>query len=408
MVVSQTILWLPVKSLSFSGFGPTVNPPISSTDLLALETSIARDGIRVPLVVWRHRGKQVVVAGNNRLRIAQKLKLPTVPAVVMTFTGAAQARMYAITDNVSRRHMNTAQRAELALELQRMFSVGKGTRTDIGEPSSESNKVDSWELAARAAGVSVGTLSQMRRVLDHGDKGLLEKVRSGAVKVSAAANVIREMTRVHVKTRPPVIPDQPVFSCIVGDTDDLIGHVARLYLKPGVRIADVTYGEGLFWRRLDLSRYDFHPSDIVTTKPKMDFRHLDHPDHSFDVVVFDPPFLPNTSGTPYYAAIRYRNKESGCRDYDDVIQLYQQGMKECCRVLKRGGLMWVKCKDGQCGERQVMTHIAVHDIAVRELGLTVYDLFVLRRKQEPLMRFKAQRYSRKNHSYLWVFAKNHP
>ena len=402
---SESIIHLAVKDLVPNRFGPAVNPPISAVDLLALESSIERDGIRVPLVVWANKGSRVVIAGNNRFRIAGKLGMETVPAVIQTFASETQARLYAMTDNLARRHMNTAQRAELALELQRLLTVGQGRRTDAAKPSSILKKVDSWAQAAKLAGVAVGTISDMRRVIDHGDKALLEKVRSGSVKASAASNVIREMSRVHPMHRSPVLPDAPVFSCIVADTDELIGNVVKLYLRPGMRIADVTYGKGLFWRRVDMSKYDFHPSDIATTEPKRDFRRLDYADGSFDVVVVDPPFLPNTGGPAYYAGIRYRNQESDCRNYDDVISLYRQAMKECWRILKGGGQMWVKCKDGQRGDKQVMTHIAVHDIAIRELSMAVYDLFILRRKQQPMMRFPTQRYSRKNHSYLWVFAK---
>jgi hypothetical protein len=32
----------------------------------------------------------------------------------------------------------------------------------------------------------------------------------------------------------------------------LFAQVAKLYFRPGDRIADVTYGKGVFWRQVDV------------------------------------------------------------------------------------------------------------------------------------------------------------
>ena len=73
-----------------------------------------------------------------------------------------------------------------------------------------------------------------------------------------------------------------------------MAHVASLYFKPGHRIADVTYGKGVFWRGIDRSRYDFHPSDLKTCPDAaFDFRRLPYPYGSFHVVVLDPPYVHN-------------------------------------------------------------------------------------------------------------------
>jgi hypothetical protein len=51
--------------------------------------------------------------------------------------------------------------------------------------------------------------------------------------------------------------DEPVLTCIQGDNSDLIAVVARLYLPKGCRVADITYGRGVFWRRVNLADYRF-------------------------------------------------------------------------------------------------------------------------------------------------------
>ena len=55
-----------------------------------------------------------------------------------------------------------------------------------------------------------------------------------------------------------------IYTAIVANNDTVIKNAVDLYIKEGVKIADVTYGKGVFWRLVDISKYDFHPSDILT------------------------------------------------------------------------------------------------------------------------------------------------
>jgi hypothetical protein len=182
----------------------------------------------------------------------------------------------------------------------------------------------------------------------------------------------------------------------------LMAKVASLYLRRGDRIADVTYGKGIFWKQLDLTQYDFHPSDRLTVpEHRYDFRSLPYRSGDFDVHVFDPPYTHDPS-----SRLDYRNHETTKGfSHDAIIQLYRDGMFEGHRILRPGGLMLVKCKDEIERGRQRMSHIEIHDIAVTELGMVVEDLFVLSQKH-PLIRFGRPRHARKNHSYLWLFTKN--
>jgi hypothetical protein len=52
-----------------------------------------------------------------------------------------------------------------------------------------------------------------------------------------------------------------------------------------------------------------------------------------------------------------------------------------------------------------MSHIEIHDIAVKELQMEVLDFFVLTQKSNPVIQHKHQQHARKDHSYLWVFAR---
>ena len=198
---------------------------------------------------------------------------------------------------------------------------------------------------------------------------------------------------------------KPVLSCIQGDNSDLIRGVMRIYTNPGDSIADVTYGRGVFWKKVDLDDYELYGTDLKTGT---DFRSLPYEDESMGVVVIDPPYMYHSSTTHKESIDKgYRNNErveEGIHGVDAVHELYRQGMTEAMRVLKPKGTMWVKCMDQIMSGKQHRQHIAVFDIAI-EMGLIDEDLFILMQKGVPTMRHDYQLHSRKNFSYLWVFRK---
>lgn len=196
-----------------------------------------------------------------------------------------------------------------------------------------------------------------------------------------------------------------VYTSVWGDNAELMERIASLYFKAGDRIADVTYGKGVFWRDIDATKYDFYPSDMKTClHAPYDFRCLSYQDASFDVVVFDPPYM-HGSGLEGFEKC-YRNGETTKgMGHTDIMRMYEDGMGEATRILKRNGLLVVKCQDEIESGWQRWSHIEVYDIA-QGLGMTAQDLFVLTRTQSPTIQFTAQRHARKNHSYMWVFRKS--
>ena len=198
---------------------------------------------------------------------------------------------------------------------------------------------------------------------------------------------------------------ESVFTSYQNHNDALIEKVAELYFEDGWKVADVTYGKGVFWRKTDLKKYKFYPSDIMTCPDTpYNFKELPYETGEMDVVVFDPPYVHNP-GTMIIND-NYQNKETTKGFYHkDIIQLYKEGMIEAVRVMKKGGLLLVKCKDEIESSKQYMSHIEIYDIALKELNLYVQDLFVLTQKVNPIVQHKNQKHARKNHSYLWVFAK---
>lgn len=206
-----------------------------------------------------------------------------------------------------------------------------------------------------------------------------------------------------------------VYSVVVGDNSDLIEHISPLYLPDGAVIRDVTWGKGVFWRKLDTSRYSLQGSDLGEhigghpgwdghTVWKADFTALPDKDESADIVVLDPPYIHNPSS--HSTDSRYNNvTTTGGFYHRDIRELYIKGMAEAYRILKPGGTLMVKCKDQVESGIQCWAHIEML-LDAEDLGMYGRDLFVLVPTSRTSMnRWTTQKHARKVHSFLWIFDK---
>ncbi len=199
-----------------------------------------------------------------------------------------------------------------------------------------------------------------------------------------------------------------VFSAYSGTNDDVFPYILSLYVKPGSKVADVTYGKGVFWRRVPKDAYELLPSDLVNG---VDCRRLPYSDSSLDCVVFDPPYMHTPGGTAHVNHQNYENyyqnnvAQSTKKYHEAVLDLYFEAGREAFRVLRDGGVYIVKCQDEVCANRQRLTHVEIIN-EFNGYGFQVEDLFVLVRNGKPgVSRILKQAHARKNHSYFLVFVK---
>lgn len=210
------------------------------------------------------------------------------------------------------------------------------------------------------------------------------------------------------KSPDGVATNDLVFSSSVCSNDEIFPDIIKLYVAKGSTVADVTYGKGVFWKKVNKKLYDFYPSDIKTGT---DARNLPYQNDSFDCIVFDPPYMHTPGGTAHANHQNfeqyYQNNvtESEKKYHEAVLDLYFLSAKEAYRVLKNKGIYIVKCQDEVCANKQRLTHVEI----INELttyGFIVEDLFVVTRKNKPgVSRIKKQNHARKNHSYFLVFRK---
>jgi hypothetical protein len=88
-----------------------------------------------------------------------------------------------------------------------------------------------------------------------------------------------------------------------------------------------------------------------------------------------------------------------------VTDIYFRAGREAHRVLKKSGVLIVKCQDEVSAGKQWLTHVEIIN-EYETYGFYTKDLFVLVRTNKPnVSRLKKQVHARKNHSYFLIFIK---
>ena len=220
-----------------------------------------------------------------------------------------------------------------------------------------------------------------------------------------------------------------VMSAHVGDNSELFAKVMQLHVPAGSKVADVTFGRGVFWKRIPSGTYQLFASDLELVAPDRDIfvryrdgvdcRELPYEDNSLDCVVLDPPYMEgffrraqtHRAGSGTHSAFRdayadgntYDAGDEGPKWHDAVTTLYLDAGLEARRVLRRGGTLVVKCQDEVSANKQRLTHVEIVS-GYEDMGFYCKDLFVLVRNNAPgVSRLLRQVHARKNHSYFLIF-----
>src|SRR5438874_244664 len=154
-----------------------------------------------------------------------------------------------------------------------------------------------------------------------------------------------------------------IFSAHQGTNDDVFPQVLKLYVPKGSTVADVTYGKGVFWKKIEKTDYELKATDL---KDGIDCGKLPYKDATIDCVVFDPPYMHTPGGTAHqnhqnFESYYYNNgtSHSEKKYHEAVLDLYFRGSSEAYRVLRPGGVFIVKCQDEVCANKQRMTHVEI-------------------------------------------------
>lgn len=136
--------------------------------------------------------------------------------------------------------------------------------------------------------------------------------------------------------------------------------------------------QGVVWQQVDQSKYRVLKSDLYRQVEESvmpyDSGHLPYDGHSLDGFLFDPPYMHGGGVTSIKESLNkcYLNANHG---HESVVRLYASGLLEAVRVLKRGGILIVKCQDEIESSRQRLTHCELITL-MEMLGFEIPDLFL--------------------------------
>jgi hypothetical protein len=202
---------------------------------------------------------------------------------------------------------------------------------------------------------------------------------------------------------------QPLASVWEGTDAELLEKMLGFYPKSRPQlILDATVNEGRFWREsrrpvigLDIEAA-FQPN-VTGDNLQMPFR-----DESFDVVVFDPPHIPNQGQDrtkDFNTRFGLVMKSSAATGYN-FSHLFSPFARQAYRVLKADGVLFCKITDYVHGHRFQWAHIDFVKAAV-DAGFCPCDCIIKIRKGPIISpRWKTAHHARHHHCYWLIFRKS--
>jgi SAM-dependent methyltransferase len=201
----------------------------------------------------------------------------------------------------------------------------------------------------------------------------------------------------------------PLASVWQGDDPELLELLLTFYPhKRPRKILDATVNCGRFWKgsKRDVIGLDIDPRyrpTVVGDNTDMPFS-----DRSFDVVVYDPPHIPNQGkdkskdfNTRFGLVLRSLKE-----NHYTFTHTFPPFVREAFRVLKPEGILLCKITDYIHHHRYQWAHIEFIN-AAREAGLTPCDC-IIKVRRGPIMdpKWKTAHHSRRQHCYWLVFRKS--
>ena len=202
---------------------------------------------------------------------------------------------------------------------------------------------------------------------------------------------------------------EPLASIWSGDDAELLEKLLDFYpRKRPKRILDATVNGGRFWRGsnrpvIGIDIEGRHRPAIVADNTATPFR-----DASFDVVVYDPPHIPNQGSDKqkdFHDRFGLGMKSSKERGYT-FTHTYPPFVQEAYRVLKDEGILLCKIADYIHNHRYQWAHIDFIE-AARRVGFRACDCIIKVRKG-PIVdpRWNKAHHTRRQHAYWLVFRKS--
>lgn len=349
-IVPSEVVELPIGSLVID-YHPRKNPG----DIESLMGSIKRDGMQDPVLVYEMGdGKYGVIDGSRRLAAANEFGWDKVPCIVRKDLSARDAAHLSYVKNVER---NSFDPIEIALHTKAMmerfgYSMRDMELKGYGSAASISNKLKLLNVAAPVQ----------------------EKIRSGELTMAHGIQIAKLPTQKEQERMAKRVIDDDLSA---KRTENQISR----YLAKGKD-------------KDERPRVQIPDSEIpgVYIKDSKDMSEL--PDNSIHLIVSSPP---------YFIGMEY---EKGM-NFDEHTEMVQAVLKECNRVLCKGGIIAFNLGDihffkGREGKKDVVDQMELmghkYQSWLRKHGIHLTDLIIWRKSMPAWTKRKDIHYSETPHT----------
>ena len=152
--------------------------PLSTEEFEQLKQNILSEKrCREAILIW----KGYIVDGYNRYEICLEHKIPF-KVSKMHFESKNDALIWIAENQLGRRNLSDAVRIEIAIERARLLALNK--------------PIKFRKTVAEAAGLSEQTVYKYMKVVGSGNVELVERLRRGEVKISAAFKEMKAETKI--------------------------------------------------------------------------------------------------------------------------------------------------------------------------------------------------------------------
>lgn len=201
----------------------------------------------------------------------------------------------------------------------------------------------------------------------------------------------------------------PLPSVWYGEDAELLERMLSFYPRRSPRcVLDATVNGGRFWREskrkiVGVDIEASHRPTIVADNSSMPFR-----DGSFEVIVYDPPHIPNQGRDKqkdFHMRFGLGDKSPKEKGYT-FTHTFPPFVREAYRVLRSEGILLAKITDYVHHHRYQWAHVELVR-AARDAGFRACDCIIKIRKG-PIIdpKWKLAHHSRRQHCYWLVFRKS--
>jgi SAM-dependent methyltransferase len=201
----------------------------------------------------------------------------------------------------------------------------------------------------------------------------------------------------------------PLPSVWFGDDAELLEKMLCFYPHQEPReILDATMNKGRIWRGSHRNVTGMDIDARFAPDIHADNSNMPCEDDSFDVMVYDPPHIPNQGkdrSKDFNERFGLVLKSSADKGYN-FTHTFRPFLHEAYRVLRKNGVLFCKIADYVHGHRFQWAHVELVNAAV-EVGFTPCDCIVKIRKgpiTDP--RWKKAHHARRQHCYWIVLRKS--